>query len=241
MSEKSNQIFPAVMVLLLVVMAFLLGTLFQKVQLLEKGSSAIVAGDTAGAAQPQAAAPEPTLGEVEKITDADHIRGDSDAPIALIEYSDLECPYCQSFHATAQKVVDEYDGKVMWVYRHFPLQFHPQAMPRALAAECANKLGGKDKFWAYVDEIFGVPQYTGTAEDAAVAIGIDKGALAECVKDAAIKAIVDEDTSLGSKAGITGTPGNIIYNVKTGEGKLVPGAVPFETLKPTIDAMLAGN
>lgn len=241
MTEKSNtgQLFPAVIVFLLVIMAFLLGTLFQKVQILEKGG--VVAANNA----PQVANPNDTApvaaeaaGEVEPVSDKDHVRGDRKAKIALIEYSDLECPFCQQFHATAQQVVDEYAGQVMWVYRHYPLSFHPEAKPRALGAECAAKLGGEDQFWAYIDKIFEVQGFTGTAASVATGLGISQNQFDTCIADAAIQAIIDEDVDLGTTAGVTGTPGNILLNVESGETKLIPGAVPFSQLKPVIDELL---
>lgn len=83
----------------------------------------------------------------------DHIRGSKAAKIAIIEYSDYECPFCHAVHPTYQKLMSQYDGKVMWVYRHFPLSFHPEAMPLAVGAECANKLGGNDAYWEFSDKV----------------------------------------------------------------------------------------
>jgi protein-disulfide isomerase len=243
MTEKSgNQLFPAVVILLLVVMAFLLGTLYQKVQLLEKGGTTQVAnaGTNNNNAQPSNPSQiAEAAGVVDPVSAKDHVRGDRNARIALIEYSDLECPYCQQFHGTAQQILDSYKGKVMWVYRHFPLSFHPTAMPRAIGSECVAKLGGEDKFWAYVDKMFSTQGFTGTPDEVATGLGIDKAKFDDCIKDAAIKAIIDADEASGTKAGVTGTPGNILLDTKTGDKQLIPGAVPFEQIKPVIDQMLA--
>ncbi len=80
--------------------------------------------------------------------DRDHIRGNPDAPVTLVEYSDFECPFCKRFHPTVKRIVDEYGGRVRWVYRHFPLdEIHPvKARREAAAAECAAELGGNDAF-----------------------------------------------------------------------------------------------
>ncbi len=83
----------------------------------------------------------------------DHVRGDSSAKIAVIEYSDLQCPYCQKVHPTYKKILDTYGKDVVWVYRHFPLSFHPDAMPLAVGAECAAKEGGQEAFWSFVDAV----------------------------------------------------------------------------------------
>lgn len=84
----------------------------------------------------------------------DHVLGNTNAPITIIEYSDLECPFCARFHTTQQTIMKEYEGKIKWVHRHFPLDFHPDAKPYAYAAECAAEIGGNDTFWKMIDYIF---------------------------------------------------------------------------------------
>lgn len=242
MQEKANssQIFPTVVVLLLVAMAFGMGMMWQKLSLLQAGGVAgtnnVVAGNNAPTAPGEIAQ---EAGEVEPVSKDDFVKGDRKARIALIEYSDLECPFCQSFHKTAEQLVKDYDGKLMWVYRHFPLSFHPQAEPRAIGAECAAKLGGEEKFWAFIDKIFETQSFTGTPTEVAEKIGLNKSKFEECLKDSKIKDLVAADTNSGTKAGVNGTPGNIILDTKTGKKKLIPGALPAEQLKPIIDAMLA--
>ncbi|MDD3896751.1 MAG: thioredoxin domain-containing protein [Candidatus Peribacteraceae bacterium] len=77
----------------------------------------------------------------------DHIRGDKNAAYSLIEYSDFECPFCARHWPTMNQLIAD-DSDVNWVYRHFPLGFHPQAQPAAEASECAAEQG---KFWEYAD------------------------------------------------------------------------------------------
>ena len=94
---------------------------------------------------------------VPPVSQDDHILGDPNAPVVIVEYSDIECPFCKQFHVTMQQIIDEYgrDGQVAWVYRHFPLaQLHPNAPRLAEAAECVNELGGSQAFWGFLDEIF---------------------------------------------------------------------------------------
>jgi Thioredoxin len=80
---------------------------------------------------------------------SDHIRGDSNAPVTVVEYADFQCPYCQQMHAALQTAVQE--GRIRWVYRHFPLSsIHPLAFKEAEAAECA---GAQGKFWEYADAL----------------------------------------------------------------------------------------
>ncbi|MBI2048241.1 MAG: thioredoxin domain-containing protein, partial [Parcubacteria group bacterium] len=71
------------------------------------------------------------------ITGKDHMRGNPEAPVTIVEFSDFQCPFCQKFHPTVQQVLAEYPGQVRWVYKHFPLdQIHLQARPAAEASEC---------------------------------------------------------------------------------------------------------
>ncbi|MFA5831667.1 MAG: thioredoxin domain-containing protein [Candidatus Paceibacterota bacterium] len=87
------------------------------------------------------------------VTEKDHIFGNKDADVKIITHSDFECPFCKRFHATMEEVLKEYakDGKVAWIIRHFPLtSIHDKAPFEAEAAECANEIGGNDKFWEYV-------------------------------------------------------------------------------------------
>ncbi len=95
------------------------------------------------------------LPDVSAVDADDHVRGDVNAPVKLIEYSDLECPYCRLFHPEVMSVMAQYGSDVAWVYRHLPLEsIHPLARPLAEGSECAAELGGNDKFWEYVDYIF---------------------------------------------------------------------------------------
>lgn len=84
----------------------------------------------------------------------DKVAGNPSAAVTFVEYSDLQCPFCIQFHPTVKQILTEYGDKVRFVYRHFPLSFHPNARPFAEAVECANKLGGTEKFYDMVDAIF---------------------------------------------------------------------------------------
>ncbi|MBI4253246.1 thioredoxin domain-containing protein [Candidatus Uhrbacteria bacterium] len=200
----------------------------------------------AGAPDGGGAAPAPTAppGPVKPVSKEDHVRGDANAKITLIEYSDLECPFCQRFHPTAKKALDEYKGKVNWVYRHFPLSFHANAQKEAEASECAAAVGGNDAYWKYIDTIFErtTANGTGFALDKLVPLakelGIDEGKFRECLDGGKMAERVGKDFSEGQSAGVDGTPGNILLT-KSGKSVIVPGAVPYETLKSQIDQLLA--
>ncbi|KKT87007.1 MAG: Sodium/proton antiporter [Parcubacteria group bacterium GW2011_GWA2_46_10] len=97
----------------------------------------------------------PDAPDVPVLEEGDHLRGSIDAPVVLIEYSDLECPYCKRFHPEVKQMIEKYGDKIVWAYRHFPLEaIHSSARPLAEGSECAAQLGGNDKFWEYVDYVF---------------------------------------------------------------------------------------
>jgi len=96
----------------------------------------------------------PYTGNVPPTTSADHIYGNQNAPITIIEYSDFECPYCKTFHPILKQTVDQSNGGVKWVYRSFPI--HQDSFKELLAAECVAKIKGNDAFWKYGDLLFGI-------------------------------------------------------------------------------------
>jgi protein-disulfide isomerase len=100
----------------------------------------------------------PTVAEeIRGVQENDHIRGNPNADIVIVEYSDTECPFCKQFHETMKRVIEEYgaDGKVAWVYRHFPIpSLHPKAPKQAEALECAAEQGGNEVFWKYTDKLY---------------------------------------------------------------------------------------
>lgn len=251
--QNSPSTINTVLVVLLVVAAFLIGSLWTNVQYLKKGVTTDQTAKVQPPANPGAAAvvsqaPQaavPTADNVPKISEKDHIKGNKNAQIAMIEYSDMECPFCKSFHPTVQQALDSYNGKVMWVYRHFPLSFHANAQKEAEASECANELGGNDAFWKYTDAVYArtTSNGTGFALDKLVPLakelGLNETKFKECLDSGKYtKTVADEQTG-GQAAGISGTPGTILLNVKTGKTQLVSGAMPFASLKSSIDSMLA--
>jgi len=182
--------------------------------------------------------------ELDPITSADHILGNPNAKIVIVEYSDTECPYCKVFHETMNRVMNEYgkDGKVAWVYRHFPLSFHTKSPKEAEATECVAKLGDNTKFWEYVNKIFATTPANNGLDAAllpklAKEIGIDEAAFNACLASGEMKAVVDASLASGTKAGVQGTPHSIVLV----DGKIagtIDGAQPYETVKASIDAAL---
>lgn len=234
------------LVLLLILLSFFSGYLFFKVKSLEqKGTTAVAAGTQQPAGnQPQAPqAPPVNYKAIPKVSDKDHIRGDKDADVVLIEYSDLECPFSKRFHPTMQQVLKDYGNKVAWVYRQYPLSFHQNAQKEAEATECVNELGGNDAFWSYVDKIFEKTTSNGTGfaldqlGPLAVEVGVNQQSFQQCLDSGKYaKQIQDEETA-GTKAGVNGTPGIFIV-AKNGKNDFIGGALPIEQVKQQIDAVL---
>ncbi len=178
-------------------------------------------------------------------SERDHIRGNPNARISLIEYSDFECPYCKRFHPTAKKLVESYPDDVNWVYRHFPLDFHnPLAQKEAEASECAGEIGGNDGFWRYTDAIYARTRSNGKGfpmngfVPLAVELGIDAVKFEECLKSEKYAQRVSDDFREGQSIGIRGTPGNILLDNRTGRVRVLPGAVPINRLRAEVDAFL---
>lgn len=84
----------------------------------------------------------------------DHLVGNPDAAVVIVEYSDYECPYCKIFHKTLEKIVTESNGNVAWIYRHWPI--HQFSFDKLVAAECVDELEGNDAFWEYSELLFGL-------------------------------------------------------------------------------------
>ncbi len=231
-----------ILVVSLIACAYLIGNLSAKVQFLSSG----IAVPSAGAPAAGAAAPTEPAGPVPDITAEDHSRGDKNAQVILLEYSDLECPFCKSFHPTAKKAIEEFSGKVRWVYRHYPLSFHANAQKEAEASECVTELGGEDAFWKYIDAIYDrtTANGTGFALDKlgplAAEVGVNQASFQTCLDSGKYADKIKKEEDGGSGAGITGTPGNILLNVKTGKRIDVPGAVPYDQLKTSIEEILKG-
>jgi protein-disulfide isomerase len=183
---------------------------------------------------------------VRKVSAAkDHVFGNPDAEVSLIEYSDFECPFCKRFHLTAKKVVDSFGGRVNWVYRHFPLDFHnPLAQKEAEASECAAEIGGNDAFWKYSDLIYARTKSNGKGfpldglVPLAVEIGLEQKPFKACLDSGRHTARVQADYENGVRSGVSGTPGIILLNNKSGAAKLKAGALPFQTIKAEIDLLL---
>lgn len=225
------------------VLGLIVGSLWTEKQLSK--AQALNAGNQI-AQQPTAPSgpTEEQLKKMPKVTKEDHILGNMNAKIVLVEYSDYECPFCNQFHPTIKKIKEEYGDKVAWVYRHYPLPFHPHAQKAAEASECVAKVGGNEAFWKFSDAAF-TAMATGTgdtvlSEDGlkqlATQAGADGTKVMACVSSGEMAEKVKKHMTEGSVAGINGTPGTII--VAGDKYSLIPGALPYDQIKAQIDGLM---
>jgi len=178
----------------------------------------------------------------------DHIFGNPEAPVSLIEYSDFECPFCKRFHSVIGEVVEAHGGKVNLVYRHFPLGMHnPGAQKEAQASECAAYVGGNGVFWKYADAIYARTQSNGNGFPVsqlvplAKEMGLNKKRFQACMDSDRFAPRVQEDVDEGTRIGIEATPTTILIQNETGEVMVQSGAVPSEAFKAAIDKMLGSS
>ncbi len=181
--------------------------------------------------------------------DDDPVKGDPDAPITIVEFSDFQCPFCKRFHQSTLPLIQENyidTGKVKFVYRDFPLEsIHPNgAIPAAVASECADEQG---MFWQYHDKIFQNQKNWErlAAEDVAKELkayaqelGLNTNQFNDCLNSGKYMDEVNKDFQDAVSYGLTGTPGFFIGNEKDGYIK-VTGAQPYSVFQNVLDQMLA--
>ena len=174
----------------------------------------------------------------------DHIIGNLNAPITLVEYSDFECPYCKRFHPTVTELMKNNPDKLRWVYRHFPLGFHnPGAQKQAEASECVAELRGNDAFWEYSDLIYQRTTSNGSGfpldqlRPLAEEVGVNGKVFEECLASGRMAARVQQDIDNGVSIGISGTPAAFLLST-SGESRVVVGAQPLAELQRVVDEMI---
>jgi protein-disulfide isomerase len=179
----------------------------------------------------------------EKATNTgEHIKGNPEAEILIVEYSDIECPFCKKFHTTMKQLMETYgkDGKIAWQYKNFPLEnIHPTAKSEAKAAECAAEIGGNDAYWKYLDTMV-----EGIVEKdplkVAEYVGLNIEAFKSCVDKDTFAGIVDGHIQDGLTLGIQGVPYSI-FKAKDGREFAISGAYPYEFVELIINMTLAGK
>ncbi len=163
-------------------------------------------------------------------------KGPADAPVTIVEYSDYQCPYCSRAYQTLEgKLLEEFDGKVRLVFKHFPLeQIHPWAKKGSVAAACAY-MQSPEAFWGMHNDLFdnqkaiSVENLRDKAGEFAAALNLDKDKFLSCFDENATASVVETDQREGGMIGVQSTPTFVV------NGAIVAGAIPWEEMKSYIE------
>ncbi|MDD3861904.1 MAG: DsbA family protein [Candidatus Gracilibacteria bacterium] len=177
-------------------------------------------------------------------TDDDPVKGNKNAKITIVEFSEYQCPYCAKFYENAyQDILKDYvnTGKAKVVFRDLPLDFHPGAMPAALAANCARDQGGDAMYFKMHDKLFenqstifaDTTKIDETMKQMASQLGLNSTKFSSCYDSEKYKDEIEKDIADADSVGIRGTPAFII------NGQYISGAQPYEKFKTIIEQELA--
>ena len=173
---------------------------------------------------------------IEPVSAEDFVRGNPNAEITIVEYSDFSCGFCGIHHPTLKKLIENYNGKVKWVYRHLPI-FN---QPAAVASQCVGNIGGNDKFWEYSDILMADQKSINQSylKDKAVSLGIDGEAYETCVNNGIVSSKISKDFSRTRiLAGFNSTPSQVLIDAS---GNMYPftGALGLEEMSALVDSVL---
>ncbi|HEV8584802.1 MAG TPA: thioredoxin domain-containing protein [Methylomirabilota bacterium] len=171
-----------------------------------------------------------------------YVLGRDDAPLTLVEFTDLECPFCRQFHVTTfEQLKRNYidTGKLRFVTRDYPLDFHANARPAALAARCA---GEQNKFWE-MRHVLTVNAATLSGEAMqgfARALGLDMNRFGACMSTEKYRAAIDRDIADAQNAEVSGTPTFVLGKTAPQgfEGLRIVGAQPYAVFEQKIRELL---
>lgn len=165
------------------------------------------------------------------------MKGNANAPVTIVEFSDFECPFCERAYQTLKQVDSEYiqTGKVKLIYMQYPLSFHPEAQKAAESSKCAQELGGDDAFWKMHDKMFDNQESLSVESEKKWAreIGLDGAKFDSCLDSGKYADEIQSEESYGASLGVSGTPGFFI------NGRELVGAQPYSAFKQIIDEELA--
>lgn len=173
---------------------------------------------------------EPPRSDVE-LTSADLAKGPEDAPITMIEYGDFQCPYCRRAHPVVHRLLAEYQDKIRFAFRDYPLENHQRAVPASVAARCA---GDQDKYWDYYQHLMVM---SGDLSDEnllqrAGEVGLNMDEFKLCYESQRYTTEVGQHFDLGRSLGVTATPTFFI------NGRMIVGAKSFEDFKGVVEEEL---
>jgi len=182
---------------------------------------------------------------LKEIKDKSYIKGNKNAKITWLEYSDLECPFCAKLHVspTPKEVTKKYGDDINVIFNHFPLSFHKDAQKAAEALECIAEQKGDKAFYEALSKSYNKYHNNdfdleGLYDLAEKELGVNKDELKKCVDSGKYTNKVKEEMQRGIKLGITWTPWNVLINNETGEYIILPWAYPTEAFEEQIDKLL---
>ena len=189
--------------------------------------------------------PQPSILRTVSLDD-DPMKGNPNAPVTIVEFSDFQCPFCSRFFEQTLPLIEQNyinTGKVNLVYRDYPLSFHQNAKPAHIASECADE---QDAFWGYHDILFEKQiewqsigfdivnkQFLAYAQE----LGLDESTFSSCFESNEIEQEIQSDFQDGAKYGVTGTPTFFVGNEKYGYTKIT-GAQPYQNFVNVIESKL---
>lgn len=175
------------------------------------GTVALIAGAIFFFSQP--VKPAPSLSREELVPANSYTRGNASASAYLVEFSDFQCPACKAFKPTVDDITKKNSAKLLFVYRHFPLDQHPFAIKAAIAAEAAGKQG---KFWEMYDLLFeNQEKFSGTLfPDLALQLNLNPVQFEQDVANKDLSGKIDKDRLYGISKGVNSTPTFFLNGVK---------------------------
>lgn len=195
--------------------------------------------------KPQAPPSPPTPEGIKIKGGGDYTMGKSDAPLTLIEYTDYQCPFCSRFESTTfteikKNFIDT--GKVRFIQRDMPLEFHKYSLKAAQATRCAGEQG---KYWEMKDTLFRNQQKLEISdiEGYAKGLSLNAGKFKGCLESDKYIAEINEEAKYANSMGITGTPSFVVGKVKGNmvEGVKITGAQPYVSFEAAINEMLGSG
>jgi len=181
---------------------------------------------------------------IRPVSGSDHIKGNINAPIKIIEYSDAECPFCKRNHRTMNNIYTAYSDSVVWVYRHHTLDHRfSRSRREAEAMECVAALGGNASFWKFLDDIYDTTPSNdrldfavlpNMAEDA----GVSSREFTNCFEERWYAEVVTADNQEAALAGLEFTPSMVIIWPDGVRSSLIIGARHYDTIAATLNVIL---
>ena len=162
------------------------------------------------------------------------VRGNPAAKVTIVEFTDFECPFCMKVQPTAAKLREKYGDKIRFVFKDFPLSFHPNAMDVHIAARCVYQ-HNQARYWEFFDTMFAQNRERSLvtkagAEKLALKLGTDAGQYSSCVAGPGVRAQIEASVKLGEENGVSGTPAFFI------NGRMLSGAQPLAAFEEIIEA-----